>query len=459
VRRTPLFPAAAIAMLLAVGCRSAARSPSPRLDALFSDLYERGLFSGAVVVSGPQGVIFAKGYGLADAEERAAFTPDTPADGGSLAKTFTAALLLALEDEGLLSLDDPAQTLLPELPYPQITLRDLLRHTSGLLTTNYEWFDGFLGKDEVRTTEALLGVVAERKPALHATPGTAFEYSSFAYDLALLAAARAAGKPAIELLTERFFRPLQLASAFARPGRLRDFPQPRTLGYQAGKVRDVFDLEAFHGGSNLYLSARDLDRWNRSFFEARTLSPRALARAHELATIGNDRSGLTWGSWYRNRDATAFWYSGHLEGFHDEVFRDTVRRRSIVYVSNNTIQPWLQKGIIRAVRGVMTGVPVEPLREPAMRDVTKEDRPRLAGTWEFGDGDRVVIDAEGTSLFATRGGIRYRVIPVASRWFYIPGLDWILGVDSRAEPFQRLYRSANDGEAWALRHSALKSSD
>jgi len=446
------FLVAAVAILSGFACRSASPPPSARLDALFSDLHERGLFSGAVVVSDSHGVVFARGYGLANVEAHAAFTPDTPADGGSLAKTFTAALLLALEAEGVLSLDDPAQKLLPELPYPDITLRDLLRHTSGLLTTNYEWFDAFLAKDEVRTTEGLLGVVREQRPALHAKPGTAFEYSSFAYDLALLAASRAAGKATTDLLAERFFRRLEMTSAFARPGRFRDFPQPRTLGYQEGKVHDVFDFEGFHGGSNLYLSARDLDRWNRSFFDTRVIPRAALDKAHELARIGDQTSGLTWGSWYRNQDATAFWYSGHLEGFHDEVFRDTVTRQSIVYVSNNTIEPWLQKSIIRAVRDVLRHAPVEPLREPAMRDVTREERPLLAGEWEFDDGERVVIDAKDESLYATRRGIRYRAFPIRSRWFYIPGLDWILGVeDSSPGKFLRLYRSAADVEARASR--------
>ena len=384
---------------------------------------------------------------------------ETAADGASLAKTFTAALLLVLEAEGVLSLDDPAQKLLPELPYADITLRDLLRHTSGLHTTDYEWFDRFLPTDEVRTTEALLRVVAEQKPALRVKPGTAFEYNNVAYDFALLAASRAARKASAELLAERFFRPLGMTTAFVRPGRLRDFPKPRTLGYTRAdgtlKLHDVFDLEGFHGGSNLYMSARDLDRWNRSFFGAQVLPPHARAEADRYALIGGAASGLTWGSWYRTKQATAFWYSGHLEGFHDEVFRDATTRHSIVYVSNNTIEPWLQKGIIRAVRGILKGEPASTLTEPAMRRVSKEERRLLAGEWVFDGGERMTIDAKDTSVFVTREGVRYRIFQIGERWFYVPGVDWILGVvDSTANGIDSLYRSANDGEAWASRAPA-----
>ncbi|HXI11786.1 MAG TPA: serine hydrolase domain-containing protein [Thermoanaerobaculia bacterium] len=459
VRHVSSFLFVVLVVFSILGCRTTSAPVSARLDTLFFDLHTRGLFDGAVVVSDERGIVFEKGYGFANVEARAPFTADTAADGASLAKTFTAALLLELDAEGVLSLDDPAQKLLPELPYPDITLRDLLRHTSGLLTTNYEWFDDFLPKDEVRTTEALLRVIAQQKPALRAKPGTEFEYSSFAYDVALLAASRAARTPSVELLAERFFRPLGMSSAFARPGHFRDFPVPRTLGYTRSNgtlvLHDVFNLEGFHGGSNLYISARDLDRWNRSFFDTRILSPNARSEGQRFASIGGAASGLTWGSWYRTKKATAFWYSGHLEGFHDEVFRDAITGHSIVYVSNNTIEPWLWKGIVRAVRGILKGEHASTLTEPAIRRVSKEERPLLAGEWTFNGGERVTIDAEDTSLFLTREGVRYRVFQIDARWFYAPGIDWILGlVDSTANGVGSLYRSANDGEAWASRASA-----
>ena len=68
---------------------------------------DRGLFDGAVVISDATGSIFEKGFGFANAERHVVFTPDTPADGASLAKTFTAALLLSMQHDGMLDLDKP----------------------------------------------------------------------------------------------------------------------------------------------------------------------------------------------------------------------------------------------------------------------------------------------------------------------------------------------------------------
>src|SRR5688572_28374543 len=118
---------------MAFGCTTA-HSPSiaERLDALIADLHTREMFAGAAVVSRDGDIVFEKGVGFADVDARVPFTPDTAADGASLAKTFTAELLLQLADEGRLSLDAPAQTLLQELPYPDLTLRHLLTHSNGL---------------------------------------------------------------------------------------------------------------------------------------------------------------------------------------------------------------------------------------------------------------------------------------------------------------------------------------
>ena len=282
-----------------------------RLDALLTKLHERGLFEGAVVVGETGKLVFEKGYGLANVERRAPFTPDTAADGASLAKTFTAALVLQLQSEKLLDIDAPAQRFLPELPYADVTLRHLLSHTSGIPVDDYDYFDKFLPRDAIRTTGALLGVLAAQKPPPASKPGTTFSYSSFGFDLAALAASRASAASYEQLLRARILRPLDITSAFVRPGRLSDFPGVRTIGYRRAngslESNEVFDLEGFHGGSNVYISARDLHRWNMSFLVPRLLGARALSESLAHAKIGADLSGLTLGSWYRTDDGDAFW--------------------------------------------------------------------------------------------------------------------------------------------------------
>ena len=427
-----------------------------RLDALVGDLHARGLFDGAVVVGRGPEVLWAGGYGWADAERRVPFTPDTPADGGSLAKTFTAALVVALADEGRLELDAPARRLLPELPYAEITLRHLLSHSSGLPVPDYDWFDAWLPPGRVRTTEALLEVLGTQRPPLAFAPGTAFEYSSLGFDLAALAAARAAGRPLAELLDARFFGPLGLSSAFLRPARLADFPGVRTRGYRrAGgglEPHEVFDFEGFHGGSNLYLSARDLHRWSAAFLDRSRLGEATLARLHEPARIGGRTSGLTLGSWYRDAEAKAFSYAGHLQGFHDEAYRDTRTGLSVVYVSNNTLAPWLQHALVRTLAAAAEGRPAPPLAPPATDAVDTGAPQRLAGEWRLEGGGAVSVVAASDRLSMVSDGVAYRMVQVDPRTFYVPGLDFMVGFAGGPEGAPaRIHVESNFAARWGTR--------
>ena len=448
----------ALIALLALACRSATvdRTIAQRLDALLSDLNRRGLFDGAVVVGDADHVIWQKGFGSANAERAVPFTPDTPSDGASLAKTLTATLVLMLEAEGKLDLDAPAQALLPELPYADITLRHLLSHSSGLPVLDYDFFDPYLPSDQLRSTEALLGVLHAQKPALASRPGTAFEYSSFGYDLAALAAARAAKMPFHQLLDERIFRPLGIKSAFVRPGRLLDFPEPRTLGYRRadGKLvrNEVFDFEAFHGGSNVYISASDLHRWNVSFIQNKLLAAGTSAAAHDYAIVNGQQSGLTLGNWYRTPDGSAYWYSGHLQGFHSEVFRDVAHKQSIVYTSNNTIDSWLQKSLVRAMHAIVAGRDPGRVEAPAVDDLQKDERPSLAGKWRMSDGSTRTIDNAAGYLRFMHNGVGYRMVQVKKNMFYVPGLDPVIGfVKGPDGAFARIVVASNVDELWGSR--------
>src|SRR6476469_10933599 len=88
----------------------------------------------AAAVSLNGDVVFEKAFGLADMEHDVPNTPQTIFESGSVAKQFTAAALVLLQQEGKLSLDDPVRKYIPELPDygSPLTIRHMLNHTAGL---------------------------------------------------------------------------------------------------------------------------------------------------------------------------------------------------------------------------------------------------------------------------------------------------------------------------------------
>src|SRR5262245_15512289 len=130
------------------------------LDAWIAAQVERRELPGlAVGIVHDQRLLWAKGYGWADADRRVPVTPATAFRVGSISKLFTATAILQLRDAGKLRLDDPVAAHLPwfqvklaDPDAPPITIRHLLTHTAGLpreAGTPY-WTDGRFPEREDR---------------------------------------------------------------------------------------------------------------------------------------------------------------------------------------------------------------------------------------------------------------------------------------------------------------------
>lgn len=119
---------------LVLGSRAHATVKSDAVDALFA-AYNRGSVPGASVIVIRDGkVLYRHAYGFADLEEHVSATTATNYRLASVTKQFTAMAILMLADRKRLSLDDNLTSFFPDYPAygKQITVRQLLTHTSGL---------------------------------------------------------------------------------------------------------------------------------------------------------------------------------------------------------------------------------------------------------------------------------------------------------------------------------------
>jgi CubicO group peptidase (beta-lactamase class C family) len=421
----------AIAMALASPAAWSAE-PARAIEAHLRRLHARGEFSGAMVVSEKGRVVYEGAFGMADRERGTPLTLTTPVDGASLTKTFTAAAVLTLVGEGRLRLDDPASRHLPELTY-DLTVRQLFTHTNGL--PDYDWFEPLLGPEEVRTSTRWAELLRERRPALAMTPGQGFAYSNVGFDLAALVVERITGRSFEAFLRERFLAPLGMTGSFIRPARLSAFEGVRTRGYRrvGGRTElfDAFDLEGFYGGGNLYASARDLARWNEAWIHAPPLAPSMLEPGLRPVRLGEGESGLTLLNLYRSPDGTRFWYHGHHQGFHDTIWRDLARERSIVFVSNNAIGSDLQSGLVPDIVALLDGG--TPAAPPRWTPLAQKELPGVTGSWTVpGVGDIELAPRDGGLQVRHATGLRYALFRVDPAVFYAPGLEVWLGFDRDA---------------------------
>jgi CubicO group peptidase (beta-lactamase class C family) len=234
-----------------------------RVDAFFAE-QEPPSLAVAMVADGK--VAFTRFLGQRDKASKAPVTEHTLYRIGSITKTFTATAVLALRDEGLLKLDQPAETYLPELarieyPFPdapRITLRHLLTHTSGLPRLGD--FD-YTRSDRDVTESEMLGAL-DRTTLDHA-PGLVYVYSNFgAALLGSLIARRAPEKSVRVAISKRLTEPLGMSETTFEPATVPG-SQPAT-GYAKktdANPAPLWRLGASEAAGGLWSTAPDMARW------------------------------------------------------------------------------------------------------------------------------------------------------------------------------------------------------
>ena len=420
-------------IFLIVVCNTACVSQDIRssaIDQLLSDLYNKELFNGAIVVGEKGKIIFSKGYGYSDFSNFISFTPSTPGDGGSNAKTLTATSILLLAEEGKLKLNDPVQRYLPNYPYPNTTVWNLITHSVGGLP-DYDYFFEQTPDTTIVTNSQNLEILSKNKPILNYAPGTNFYYDNVGFDLAALVVERVSGKSYSLFLKEKIFDPLQMDSSFVRPARFADWQKNRTIGYRvvngSRQLFDIADREGFYGGCNIWFTATDLYRWGESFYHHPVLIKTLIEKKSSTVFINGKPSHVRLGAWYAGKTKTAFYYWGNVAGFYSWVYWDKEKQFTIAFMTNITMPQWTRPQLTSALINIMNRTSYLPIVEPITDSLDRKNLNQIAGIYEIEGIGKVKILIHGAKvILKVNDGMEYHMHLVDRKTFYIPGYDpWI----------------------------------
>jgi D-alanyl-D-alanine carboxypeptidase len=301
---------AVVAPLLGRPAISLAQTPVGTPPATFEAVLQAGLAAGmpgvALRVERGTEVVFDGAAGFASREQQ---TPAVPTDRfgvGSVTKTFTATLVLQLVDADVLALDDTVTRWLADpvvmgIPYvDQITLRQLLTHTSGIYDVFADdspfWQDAYFGEGadwaRVWTPLEVLAYADGAKHAPDSAPGEGVHYSNTAYILLGLIVEQATGHAYADQLHARILEPLGLADTFYAA--TEPVPGGKADAYQLidGELVNVsaVSLSAPGTAGGMVSTTRDLTRFAEALFGGELLRPATLA---EMTTfIPSGRPGL-----------------------------------------------------------------------------------------------------------------------------------------------------------------------
>jgi len=224
-----------------------------QFDAAAAEVFERvrEVAPGVVVgVRSPDGT-WTAGYG-ADLVTGTPVTVDAHARVASVTKSFVGTVILQLADEGELSLDDPLDDYVPDVPNgTRITLRQLISMTSGLgnYSDDEAWGLAVLGDPEAEWKPEQLLDYSWSMPTSFA-PGSNMEYTNANFILLGLVIEQVTGQALPDTLDERILGPLELTeTSYPTDNAL---PEPRMTGYTLPAV-----VHPVGGTSNTWVDATE----------------------------------------------------------------------------------------------------------------------------------------------------------------------------------------------------------
>lgn len=261
----------------------------------------------AVVKNGK--IFFLKSYGLANVESEYAASPQTRYQIASVTKPFTTIAIMMLVEEGKIALDEKAIKYLEWLPekYREITVRQLLTHTSGvnrdLRRDNLDTFS----EEEFRRRLAAEPRSFER--------GERFQYSNTGYILLGMIVETVGGKSYEDFLNERIFKPLGMENTkYYEPP---DTDKNRASGYQL-EDKKLNPAPYFPGGfaaGGLVSSAEDLAKFALALENGKLLKKSSFEQIFSPAELsGGEKVNLEMGGEFKGEKVSygfGWWLTGY----------------------------------------------------------------------------------------------------------------------------------------------------
>lgn len=260
----------------------------------YNQYLEEREFSGSVLISKHDDVVFSGGFGKASIELSIPNSIHSKYRIGSITKTFTAVTILQLIETGLISLDDRVNKFFPkQRDGSHINIGNLLSHTSGIYNyTNNpsmkEWAGKSVTPDEI--SQRFCNV------ELTHLPNTTFSYSNSNYVLLGMLIEKLTDKVYDQVLKENIFDPFEMSDTEIEV----PFKTVENLstGYELDHSQSLiispfFNTTNAFAAGNIISTAIDLQKWDRALNSDHLLSPQIKKMMYN-PYLHNSQYGFGW---------------------------------------------------------------------------------------------------------------------------------------------------------------------
>jgi len=336
-----------------------AQTTVDKLEKYFSTAFHNQVFNGNVLIAENGKIVYEKSFGFADAAAKKLNSSTSTFHIASISKTFTATAILQLIERGKLELDEAVVKHLKNFPYPQITVRHLLSHTSGLPSFEV-LFDSIrnVHPDTMFSNADLIPAYVALHPPLLYEPLSDYNYNNINYAILGLIVEKLSGMPLHNYLKEHILEPAGMADTF--------FPEIIFYHYTAqeakklskmyryrhfySKMRERVDTVPFvakywynynfEGFGEIISTTTDLLKYDQALYSNVLLKKSTLNAAFTPTLLNsgkvNDAGfGLCWIIGQDSTFGKLVMHGGGVPGLRTFLLRNITKRQTIILLDNN----------------------------------------------------------------------------------------------------------------------------
>lgn len=278
------------------------------LKELFDEAARKGLFNGTALIAEKGDILLEEAYGFADLANGRMLTKDTLFEIASVSKQFTASAILLLCSRGLISVEDKMERFFPGFPYENVTVHNLLNHTSGLpdyMEYIAKKYEGCIAGNE----EIIEFLMCKSAPAVF-TPNEMREYCNTAYAVLASIIEKVSGEPFGDFLKKEIFTPAGMEKSCTYHRRLNGHTiENYAYGYifsggqyllpdDVEQTRYVITLDGIRGDGIVNTTVGDLYKWDRALRSGEIIPPEWQKKAYTDDFDGRDKDFNYGYGWY-----------------------------------------------------------------------------------------------------------------------------------------------------------------
>lgn len=343
------------------------QNKTSEIDSLVSTYTSLNLFNGNILVIKDGKTIYNATHQINNSSSNK-INSKTIFPIGSLTKSFTALVILKLQEEQKLSIEDQLSKYLPEYPNGEkIHLKHLLSHSSGVYESyrNPKYFDASTGKKNISPIEKMNFFKNE---PLDFNPGDDFGYSNSGYDLLGIIIEKVTDLSYEEAIKKYVLKPLKMKNSGYQ---YENVKQNKTIGYSylsknIKKEAKVCNGTYLYASGGLYSTLEDLKKFYYGLLNHKIISKKSF----ELATtVQNKYYGYGWFIDKIDQDKIIN-HGGNIEGF-TSYFMINIEKNICIIALNNITSNSLER-IGNSIYKIITNKPYA-LPKPKKEIFLKEE--------------------------------------------------------------------------------------